>query len=753
MPNTKWFAYTFPSRRNELRVVEFCLQFVPEDERKYAMNVAATRQCLEQGGILSPDEVFPSDPLPTDFTGWYTSLLVQTALLFQRKAGHRVSYYTVTGEPGHSERGALMEHEHCDVGMTAAKLAIEFISGERKQLAEPFEQFCTFAADRLLPVDTEAIIAAARRRGVPAIQLDRNPNKREQFDQLTGGDCIRRNGLLMLGHGVHQHGLDGLFCLDRSGDFKWLLNNRQGRWNLLQKTGVPLVDASGQPAAAAQQVQYLLVNGQVVAGRSLPSGPWRRPGVLDPALTEHLLRIAERLGFAAVAVTATTGGEMVDFDLAPSLDRDSGGSSEADLLRRVGDLLVEWLFGDVGGTRMPVVAITGTNGKTTTARMVREIMACAGDRPGLVCTDGIYLGDEQVADGDMCTAVGHLQVLTSKSVNRAVLESHHAGILRVGFAFDWCEVAVCTTVADDHLDPDNVRTVEEMAEVKRALLERAREAAILNADNDHCLGMVKHLNAARVCLVSTTSNADALYRLGPENRTCCCLLETESGENWVVIHDTHRIPVVPVAAMAATFGGRAAFNVSNAMHAIAACYFSGYGVNAIRAGMERFRMDFDMSPGRLNFYGAYPFQVLMDAMKNPAGAAALGRFVKQIETRGRKYLMVQARGDRDDRFIKAVGTALAGVFDHYICQTHSVYPGEPEDRAPKLVREALREAGVEEERITLKADLTDAVDTLLRMGSEGDLLVFAPGTGPPKSQVWRQILAFRPEDSRRGRGG
>ena len=546
----------------------------------------------------------------------------------------------------------------------------------------------------------------------------------------------------MLGHGAHQQVLDGLFCLATSGDFKRLLNDEHGRREHLQGIGVPLADSSSDDGGTAQRYEYLLVSGQVVAARPVPDGSWTEPGALDHALVEHLLQVAHSLGFAAVAVTVVTGGGVVDFDLAPRLDRQMESSKHTALLERVGDLLVDWLFGDVDGTRMPVIAITGTNGKTTTARMVREILACAGDRPGLVCTDGVYLDDERVADTDQCSIGGHLKVLTSVAVNRAVLEAHHTGILSNGFAFDRCEVAICTTVADDHLGPDTVRSVEEMAVVKRALLERARDAAILNADNEHCLDMVEHLDADKVCLVSTSSVADELHHQGLEGHTWCCVLEPVDGEDWVVIYDTIRVPVVPVTSMPATFGGRATFNVSNAMHAIAACYFFGYGVDAIRAGMERFRMDFDNTPGRLNFYDAYPFDVLMDAMKNPAGAAALGRFVERIETRGRKYLMLQARGDRDDGFIKAMGTAIAGQFDHYICQTHSVYPGEPKDRAPKLVKAGLLEAGVEEEQITVKTDLAEAVDTLLRMGSEGDLLVFAPGTGEPKSEVWEQILAF-----------
>lgn len=108
------------------------------------MDIAPIRRCLEAAGILHADEVFPADPLPEDFTGWYASLLVQTALLFQVKAGHRLGFHTVLGDPGLPERVALVEHEHSDVGMTAVKLALELMGGKRKLLAKPFEQFSAF---------------------------------------------------------------------------------------------------------------------------------------------------------------------------------------------------------------------------------------------------------------------------------------------------------------------------------------------------------------------------------------------------------------------------------------------------------------------------------------------------------------------------------------------------------------------------------------------------------------------------------
>ena len=164
--------------------------------------------------------------MPAERMTWYASLLAQTALLFQRKSGHRVNYFSVESFPDENRCRALLEHEHCDVGMTAVKLACELLTGERKQLAEPFKMFNKFAMDRLLPLETGAIIKAARRRDIPVIQLDRFPFKRADFDGLTGARCIRPNGLLMLGHGEHQRVLDGTFCISNSEDFAGLFDRR-----------------------------------------------------------------------------------------------------------------------------------------------------------------------------------------------------------------------------------------------------------------------------------------------------------------------------------------------------------------------------------------------------------------------------------------------------------------------------------------------------------------------------------------------
>ncbi|MCW8926615.1 MAG: hypothetical protein OQJ84_10175, partial [Xanthomonadales bacterium] len=218
MPRVEWFAYCWPNRRSEKTVVEITLDFTAADQERFPLDAAQVRDLLIKGGILEKDEVFPEQDLPDERMAWYTSLLVQTALLFQRKAGHRVNFITQTCYAEHEYWIALMEHEHCDVGMTAVKLATELVSGKRRLLEEPFRMFTDFARKRLLPIQTEAIIRAAQRRDIPAIRLERQPYKREDFTDLTKGRTVCPNGLLMLGHGKYQRVLDGTWSLDLQQD-------------------------------------------------------------------------------------------------------------------------------------------------------------------------------------------------------------------------------------------------------------------------------------------------------------------------------------------------------------------------------------------------------------------------------------------------------------------------------------------------------------------------------------------------------
>jgi UDP-N-acetylmuramyl tripeptide synthase len=758
MPVVKYFPYFGPNRRSDRPVVEITLNTAADDGQNPPSSVSGLKSILQSGGVLTAGDRFPKQVLPTGTLDRYASLLVQTALLFQRKAGHRVSFFSVSSAPHQDHCTALLEHEHCDVGMTAVKLADEIISGKRKSLNEPFRLFYEFARERLLPRETEAIIKAAHRRDIPCIQLERYPFSRDKHRPI----CIRRNGLLMLGHGAHHHVLDGTFCLDKSGDrLNALLRNQSQRSVLLKELGFSPVATSDSGKADENILYVYVINGQVTAVVGLFSEGIRAVENLPESLLDMCVAVNREVEGFPIVVTLTAadfakplakpGVRVVDFALAPDLERltDPQLGPGSQLQERTVDALLAWLFPDRSSARVPIIAVTGTNGKTTTARMISQVMKATGRKPGMVITDGIFLNEKQISSTDASSLLGHSKVLTSKEVDVAVLESHHRGIFLRGFAFHWCDVAVCLNVADDHLDKENIRSVEEMAIVKRALLERARYAAILNADNEHCLHMLAHMVAEKICLVSMQSGTDELRSQTSKEQLCFCVLEFVDGHEWVVIYDQVPLPVIPVASMPATFGGLARFNISNAMHAIAACYLAGTCLKDIKAGMESFSMSFDNTPGRLNFYEGHPFRVLLDFAHNTDGMRQLSEFVERIEVSGRKILMLQARGDIEDKYAKGIAAVAARHFDHFVCRPHPLYPAVDKHKVPGLLKASLLNVGVCEHQITTSTDPVLALDTMLNMGVEGDLLVFTPGSGQPRIDTWNRIISFKSGSSDR----
>jgi len=639
MIRIEYFPYMGPNRRSDKTVVEITLHFGSEDHHGFPRRASEIREVLINGGVLTAEEDFPEQRLPEERMAWYASLLAQTALLFQRKAGHRVSFYSVETIPELSRCIALLEHEHCDVGMTAVKLAYEVVSGNRRFLDEPFRMFKRFARERLLPAETEAIIKAAQRRDIPYVQLDRHPFKRQEFDHLTGGRCLSRNGLLMLGHGKHQHILDGTYCLDRGVDFKDLLNNQDQRRAMLENA--------------------------------------------DP---------------------------------------------DAPILDSTADILLDWLFPDDTPVRMPIIAVTGTNGKTTTTRMINHIMLASGRKPGLVCTDGIFMDGQMTEKGDKSTRTGHLKVLNSKAADLAVLETHHGGILSRGFAFHWCDIAVCLNVTEDHLGESNVETVEQMAAIKRALPERARKSVVLNADDQYCLAMMESVTAEKICLVSMNSGNEVLVKQFGGRANYFCVLELIQGREWIVINDEcQRLPVIAIDSIPASFEGTARFNVSNAMHAISASYLFGTSIELIRIAMSGFRNDYESTPGRLNVFDDLPFRVIMDFAHNPDGIRKLVEFIDRQKVSGRKLVAFAASAGRTDAIYKGLSSALAGHFDFYFCKEHVPPENTKQNQLAPILQQGLIEAGVAADRTVVTSNGKDVIFKIFDSCEAGDLLVMLLG--------------------------
>jgi len=732
MPVIEYFPYSGPNRRSDKTVVEIMLKFSPGEEQNFPQHASEIKQLLINSGILTVEENFPEQALPDEWMAWYSSLLVQTALLFQRKAGHRVSFFSVSSFPEQEQCTALVEHEHCDVGITAVKLANELISGQRKLLAEPFGMFRAFAHDRRLPVDTGAIINAARRRDIPCSHLERFPLMRNNAQ----GDCIRLNGLVLFGHGIYQHILDGTFCPDKSRDFKGLLKNRNRRLELLKRLGIPVIQAAEGSAGIAGEYYVIAVNGQVTAVISKSDGELPDLNKVAASTLETVLKINQAVGLAPVVVTLRTTeiskplehakSGVADFELAPNLEHFD--SPDSNLMTITAEAIIDWLFPAQANSRMPTIAVTGTNGKTTTCRMINHILLNSGRKPGLVCTDGLYLQGRMVSDGDNCTMKGHFEVLASKEADIAVLETHHYGILVRGFAFRWCDIAVCLNVTEDHLGVVNIETVEQMAKVKGALLERARHAAILNADDPHCLAMLESTTAETTCLVSMVSGLDFMAELVDRDSACFCILEDVEDEEWLVLYDRgQRLPVMATARIPAAFNATARFNVCNAMHAAAAAYLAGTEIEKIAAAMSSFTTAYDSTPGRMNIFDELPFRIVMDFAHNPDGMLKLSDFIDQQDVTGRKMIAFSGSADRKDSTLKNMTKSLAGHFDFYFCKEFVSQKVIKPRNVAHILQQGLIEAGVAENQTMVTTNGKDVIFEIFDACKAGDLLVMLMG--------------------------
>jgi UDP-N-acetylmuramyl tripeptide synthase len=735
MPEILFFPFFGPNRRSDSRVIEIRLDFSLDDHPAPIPVVSRMRQRLLEAGFLADDEPYPREPLPEEAMTRYSSLLVQTAVLLQRANGHRVDFFSVTCEPDDQHILALVEHEHSEVGMAAVRLAIELTNGKMASPREGLQAFSRFAQERCLPLETETIIKAARKRQIPVFQLEREP----LTDKLKTGFRVRRNGLLLLGHGATHHVIDGAFCVDRADSrMKALLRNPGQRMDLLRQLQVPITPKKASVPGVDRQFHLYFINGKTTV---LEQQPDRGPSLSTDAhesLSDICRMIGDELGSAPLMVRlktrdltkslTETGGTVEDFDLAPDLEPLSRlVSGELGLIERVVDDLINWLFPNPATASMPVFAITGTNGKTTTSRMITQILQYAGRRTGLVCSDGIYLDGKLVNEGDACTFIGHSRALTSRFVDSAVLESHHRGIAVRGFAFHHCDIAVCLNVTKEHLQDGEIETVEQMAEIKRALIERASTGAVLFADDSHCMEMLDYVEADTTCLVSLRSNVVELGKIASQAVTCFCVLEAVDDSDWIVLYDSNRrLPVLEVNDIPATIDGTARFNVSNAMHAIAATYLEGIKIDGIREAMQQFTTGFDSTPGRLNIYDALPFRVIIDFAHNADGFRKLCEFIDFQSVSGRKILVFGiAETYRDADIVTAV-SELAGHFDHYFCVNSLNSPHRAANEIPDLLASGLQSAGVPQSDISLVLDTEEWWRNGLTMAEPGDLLVLLP---------------------------
>jgi len=447
---------------------------------------------------------------------------------------------------------------------------------------------------------------------------------------------------------------------------------------------------------------------------------------LTPDITESY----KDIGGAVCEVNAAPGFRM---HMAPSEGRP----------RDVASKVIDMLFPDRAPSTIPIAAITGTNGKTTTSRLLAHIHKLAGKRVGLTTTDGVYIDGQRTVEGDMTGPTSARIVLSDPAVQVAVLETARGGLLRAGMAMRHVDVGAVLNIQPDHLGQKGIETLEQLAEVKRTVVEIATDTAVLNADDPNTLRMGAYTKAKHVCYV-TMDPAHDLVREHIRAGGRAIALEAGVNGQMITIYDRGaHIPLLWTHLIPATLEGRATFNVQNAMFAAAMAFSMGVRLEDIRHGLRTFDTTFFQAPGRLNVYDQHPFKVLFDYGHNAHAIAALCDLVNRMKPLGRRLCVLAAPGDRRNEDIAAIGTvAAAGGFDHYIVRRDDSPRGRAPEEVPRMLREALLAGGIAAERVTVIIDEQEAIEAALRMARAGDLvLVFADVL----ARGWKQIVNFRPD--------
>ncbi|MFC5512589.1 cyanophycin synthetase [Massilia jejuensis] len=414
------------------------------------------------------------------------------------------------------------------------------------------------------------------------------------------------------------------------------------------------------------------------------------------------------------------GGAVIEVNAAPGIRMHQHPS--AGKPRDAGDAIVDGLMGPSNG-RIPVVAVTGTNGKTTTTLMIAHAARVAGLGTGVTTTEGVFVNGKRLVKGD-CTGYWSARtVLSAPDVDFAVLETARGGILKRGLGFDQCDVGVVLNVAADHLGLDGVDTIEDLAQVKAVVASSAAKALVLNAEDALCVAMRRRARPdAEIVFFSMDAESPVLLQhLEDGGRG------TYLQDNAIVIADgTLQQELMRVEAMPSSIGGRARYNIANALAASAALMASGFSNLQIADGLSSFVSDGKTNPLRTNVFDVRGVTVVVDYAHNPAAYAALAEMARALLP-GHLVGIVTAPGDRRDSDLLQVGEVCGEGFDELV-----VYESQSRGRAPggavDLIIEGIEKVVGPSDTIHRELEVQQAIRLGLSLCRAGDVLVFACGS-------------------------
>ncbi len=389
--------------------------------------------------------------------------------------------------------------------------------------------------------------------------------------------------------------------------------------------------------------------------------------------------------------------------------------------RNVAGAVIDMLFPNEQASRIPILSVTGTNGKTTTTRLLAHIYKQTGKVVGYTTTDGTYIGDYLVEVGDNTGPQSAQLILQDPTVEVAVLETARGGILRSGLAFEAANVGVVLNVAADHLGIGDIDTIDQLAHLKSVVAEAVYPDgyAVLNADDP------------RVAAIAERTKANiAYFTMNPESELVRNHIQKgavaavyENGFLSILKGDwTHRIERAENIPL--TMGGRAPFMIANALAASLAAFVQNVSIEQIRAGLNTFRASVSQTPGRMNLFNLGNFHALVDYAHNPHSYEALGSFVRNW-TNGDRIGVIGGPGDRRDQDFVALGKLSAEIFDYVIVKEDDDTRGRARGSAAELIIQGIKQVNPNYEFEAI-LDETQAINKALDIAPENSLVVILP---------------------------
>jgi len=377
--------------------------------------------------------------------------------------------------------------------------------------------------------------------------------------------------------------------------------------------------------------------------------------------------------------------------------------------------------------RIPIALVTGSNGKTTTARMVERILAAAGHKTGMATTDEVMVEGEILARADAAGPSGAAMVLRDPAVTAAILETSRGGIRRRGIYVDRCEVAALLNVQEEQFGMDGIETLADLARVKAKVVETGR-IAVLNAEDAACVAIAASRRADATLFFSLDPQAPALIQHCAAGGSAVTTAPADGAE-WIVARAAAGFArLMPVAGIPATFNGAALVNVANALAAVAIARAMNVDDATIVRALTAFEPSVAMSPGRLNLLTHYPVRVFIDYGHNPPAFRAIVADIKRLKLPGRQICLVSMPGDRPDDQIIASGEAVAGHFDHYICFEEPEWlRGQAPGNIVRLLRAGLERGGTAPGSAGSALTQADAITQAIALAKEGDTILLLGG--------------------------